>query len=72
MDGLLQTHSSTIPILARGFVEARKHISPEEVTSFIDEHLRSASGRVSSRSSWLRSTVPRSYMKIMSLAQAAW
>jgi hypothetical protein len=40
MADLVQTHSNTISILARGFLEARKYISPNEVTKFLDEHLR--------------------------------
>ncbi|OCK76800.1 mitochondrial pyruvate dehydrogenase kinase-like protein [Lepidopterella palustris CBS 459.81] len=41
---LVQTHSNTISILARGFLEARKYISPKEVTRFLDEHLRARIG----------------------------
>ena len=41
---IVQTHSNTISILARGFLEARKYISPSEVTSFLDEHLRARIG----------------------------
>jgi signal transduction histidine kinase len=41
---LVETHADTIPILARGFLEARKYISPEQVTQFIDEHLRARIG----------------------------
>ncbi|KAL9102126.1 MAG: hypothetical protein Q9163_002687 [Psora crenata] len=41
---LVQTHSNTIPILARGFLECRKYISPEAVTKFLDEHLRARIG----------------------------
>lgn len=44
MDGLVQTHADTIPILARGFLEARKYVSPDYVTSFLDEHLRARIG----------------------------
>lgn len=40
MAGLVDTHSNTIPILAKGFLEARKYISPSAVTKFLDEHLR--------------------------------
>ena len=40
MADLVHTHSNTIPILARGFFECRKYISPQEVTQFLDEHLR--------------------------------
>ena len=35
MADLVQTHANTISILARGFLEARKYISPQEVTSFL-------------------------------------
>ncbi|KAK3899464.1 branched-chain alpha-ketoacid dehydrogenase [Staphylotrichum tortipilum] len=41
---LVQTHTDTIPILARGFLECRKYISPTEVTRFLDEHLRARIG----------------------------
>jgi signal transduction histidine kinase len=41
---LVQTHTDTIPILARGFLECRKYISPAEVTRFLDEHLRARIG----------------------------
>ncbi|KAL1972802.1 hypothetical protein VTN31DRAFT_6344 [Thermomyces dupontii] len=41
---LVQTHSNTIPILARGFLECRKYISPAEVTQFLDSHLRARIG----------------------------
>ena len=44
MADLVQTHSDTIPMLARGFLECRKYISPEEVTKFLDEHLRARIG----------------------------
>lgn len=44
MADLVQTHSNTISILARGFLEARKYISPKEVTRFLDEHLRARIG----------------------------
>lgn len=44
MADLVQTHADTISILARGFLEARKYISPEEVTRFLDEHLRARIG----------------------------
>ncbi|KAF2101220.1 mitochondrial pyruvate dehydrogenase kinase-like protein [Rhizodiscina lignyota] len=44
MADLVQTHSNTISILARGFLEARKYISPVEVTRFLDEHLRARIG----------------------------
>ena len=41
---LVQTHTNTIPVLARGFLECRKYISPEAVTRFLDEHLRARIG----------------------------
>ncbi|KAH6629408.1 branched-chain alpha-ketoacid dehydrogenase [Boeremia exigua] len=44
MADLVQTHSNTISILARGFLEARKYISPQDVTRFLDEHLRARIG----------------------------
>lgn len=44
MADLVQTHSNTISILARGFLEARKYISPRDVTRFLDEHLRARIG----------------------------
>ncbi|EED13217.1 mitochondrial pyruvate dehydrogenase kinase, putative [Talaromyces stipitatus ATCC 10500] len=44
MADLVQTHTNTIPILARGFLECRKYISAEEVTRFLDSHLRARIG----------------------------
>lgn len=41
---LVQTHTDTIPILARGFLECRKYISAADVTRFLDEHLRARIG----------------------------
>jgi hypothetical protein len=41
---LVQTHSNTIPTLARGFLECRKYINSTEVTRFLDEHLRARIG----------------------------
>ena len=41
---LVETHSHTIPTLARGFLECRKYINPTEVTRFLDEHLRARIG----------------------------
>ncbi|KAJ5496050.1 hypothetical protein N7539_001166 [Penicillium diatomitis] len=41
---LVQTHANTIPVLARGFLECRKYVSPEEVTRFLDTHLRARIG----------------------------
>ncbi|KAI8941565.1 hypothetical protein NX059_002780 [Plenodomus lindquistii] len=44
MADLVNTHANTISILARGFLEARKYISPKDVTRFLDEHLRARIG----------------------------
>jgi signal transduction histidine kinase len=44
MADLVNTHANTISILARGFLEARKYISPTDVTKFLDEHLRARIG----------------------------
>ena len=44
MADLVQTHSNTIPILARGFLECRKYISALEVTRFLNEHLTARIG----------------------------
>lgn len=41
---LVQTHTDTIPILAKGFLECRRYISPSEVTRFLDQHLRARIG----------------------------
>jgi len=41
---LVETHSHTIPTLARGFLECRRYINPVEVTRFLDEHLRARIG----------------------------
>ncbi|KAL3471972.1 hypothetical protein BJX99DRAFT_250068 [Aspergillus californicus] len=41
---LVHTHSNTIPILARGFLECRRYIDPIEVTRFLDTHLRARIG----------------------------
>ncbi|KAI1409334.1 alpha-ketoacid dehydrogenase kinase [Hypoxylon sp. FL1857] len=41
---LVQTHQDTIPILAKGFLECRRYISPQEVTRFLDTHLRTRIG----------------------------
>ncbi|KAL9060156.1 MAG: hypothetical protein Q9162_000770 [Coniocarpon cinnabarinum] len=42
--GLVQTHSNTIPILARGFLESRRYINAGTVTEFLEEHLRARIG----------------------------
>ncbi|TKA30074.1 hypothetical protein B0A50_02793 [Salinomyces thailandicus] len=44
MADLVQTHNNTISILARGFLEARKYITAQDVTRFLDEHLRARIG----------------------------
>ncbi|KAJ4156873.1 hypothetical protein NW754_008510 [Fusarium falciforme] len=41
---LVATHTDTIPILAKGFLECRRYISPEEVTRFLEHHLRARIG----------------------------
>jgi signal transduction histidine kinase len=41
---LVHTHTNTIPVLARGFLECRKYISPADVTRFLDTHLRARIG----------------------------
>ncbi|KAI0394346.1 alpha-ketoacid dehydrogenase kinase, partial [Xylariaceae sp. FL0594] len=41
---LVATHQDTIPILAKGFIESRRYISPQEVTRFLDTHLRTRIG----------------------------
>jgi signal transduction histidine kinase len=41
---LVQQHANTIPVLARGFLEGRKYIDKEHVTTFLDEHLRARIG----------------------------
>ncbi|KAK2740560.1 hypothetical protein FQN57_006064 [Myotisia sp. PD_48] len=44
LSDLVQTHTNTIPILARGFLECRKYISHVEVNQFLNEHLRARIG----------------------------
>ena len=44
MADLVHTHSNTIAILARGFLEARRYISADEIRRFLDEHLRARIG----------------------------
>ncbi|KAK7518257.1 kinase isozyme 4 mitochondrial precursor [Phyllosticta citriasiana] len=44
MADLVHTHANTIGTLARGFLEARRYITPPEVTKFLDEHLRARIG----------------------------
>lgn len=41
---LVATHADTIPILAKGFLECRRYVSPAEVTLFLDQHLRARIG----------------------------
>ncbi|KAI0014227.1 alpha-ketoacid dehydrogenase kinase [Xylariaceae sp. FL0662B] len=41
---LVATHQDTIPIMAKGFIECRRYISPSEVTRFLDTHLRTRIG----------------------------
>ncbi|KAJ5168448.1 uncharacterized protein N7482_004042 [Penicillium canariense] len=41
---LVQTHTNTIPVLARGFLECRKYVCPADVTRFLDTHLRARIG----------------------------
>ncbi|KAF7555428.1 hypothetical protein G7046_g6552 [Stylonectria norvegica] len=41
---LVATHTDTIPILAKGFLESRRYISPADVTAFLDQHLRARIG----------------------------
>ncbi|KAJ5773901.1 hypothetical protein N7457_008797 [Penicillium paradoxum] len=41
---LVQTHTNTIPVLARGFLECSKYVSPADVTTFLDTHLRARIG----------------------------
>ncbi|PWY71754.1 alpha-ketoacid dehydrogenase kinase [Aspergillus heteromorphus CBS 117.55] len=41
---LVHTHTNTIPILARGFLECRRYIDPTDVTRFLDTHLRARIG----------------------------
>jgi len=44
MSGLLQRHSNTIPLIARGFLEVRNYVPTDTVTKFLDEHLRARIG----------------------------
>ena len=41
---LVATHQDTIPILAQGFLECRRYISAQDITQFLDEHLRTRIG----------------------------
>jgi len=40
----VKTHSNTIPTLAKGFIECRRYIDPDEVGSVLDRHLRARIG----------------------------
>ena len=44
MADLVRTHAHTIAVLAKGFLEARRYIRADEVTRFLDEHLRARIG----------------------------
>ena len=44
MAGLVQTHTNTIPVLARGFLETGRYINSDAVTQFLDQHLRARIG----------------------------
>lgn len=44
MADLVRTHADTITVLARGFLEARRYIGKDEVTAYLDEHLRARIG----------------------------
>lgn len=41
---VVQDHSNTIPTLALGLKECREYISPREITTFLDKHLRARIG----------------------------
>ncbi|KAI1436639.1 kinase isozyme 4 [Xylaria sp. CBS 124048] len=41
---LVATHQDTIPVLAKGFIQSRKYIDHEDVTKFLDTHLRTRIG----------------------------
>lgn len=44
LDHLVESHSNTIPILAKGFYEARRYISTSDSAKFLDKHLRARIG----------------------------
>lgn len=44
MEQLVAAHTNTIPILSRGFHEARQYISRDEITHVLDSHLRARIG----------------------------
>ncbi|PHH62256.1 hypothetical protein CDD81_7316 [Ophiocordyceps australis] len=41
---LVATHTDTIPVLAKGFLECRRYIAAPQVTQFLDHHLRARIG----------------------------
>ncbi|KAF8447059.1 branched-chain alpha-ketoacid dehydrogenase [Terfezia claveryi] len=41
---IVKTHSNTIPTLARGFIECKRYIDPEEVGLVLERHLRTRIG----------------------------
>ncbi|KAF8423050.1 putative mitochondrial pyruvate dehydrogenase kinase [Tirmania nivea] len=41
---IVKTHSNTIPTLAKGFIECKRYINPEEVESVLERHLRTRIG----------------------------
>lgn len=41
---IVKTHSNTIPTLAKGFIECKRYIDPEEVGSVLERHLRTRIG----------------------------
>ncbi|KAK6349495.1 hypothetical protein TWF696_005779 [Orbilia brochopaga] len=41
---IVDTHRNTIPVLARGFTECKRYVTPEVITDFLDEHLRARIG----------------------------
>lgn len=44
LDHLVESHKNTIPILAKGFYEARRYISTSDSAEFLDTHLRARIG----------------------------
>ncbi|KAK6506710.1 hypothetical protein TWF481_005169 [Arthrobotrys musiformis] len=41
---IVDTHSNTIPSLARGFSECKRYVAPDVTTDFLEEHLRARIG----------------------------
>ncbi|CAD6503546.1 BgTH12-03207 [Blumeria graminis f. sp. triticale] len=41
---LVETHSHTISTLAQGFLECRKYVNANEISNFLDEHIRARIG----------------------------